>query len=229
MAGAGDDGRLLMAFARLVRDTFMSMKQLTSYHLIIEPFAFNRGNFRRTALENKFARPFLPLDTPFKLQDFYCSGLPMNAPLVRFLRDQKSIIQLDAPELHTKYRLGSPVLPSLQMVCGTDSLLRRIVPGRPIHSVRCTKSVPDGEFLALLQRLRESTTPLKQLVMPLIFLSAARALLPILADTIPSLERLVMSDHAPSFSPRTEATVSSFAYLIYRFLMNLSTESLQLV
>lgn len=206
VTGSGDDGRLLlMGFARLVRDALFSMKQLTSYNLSIAQLP---RPIARIIHENKFATPFLPLDAPFKLQSFSCMGLSLNAPLVQFLRDQNAITKLDAPGLSSRYRLGPPVLPGLRTICGTAGLLRRVVPGRPVDSVRCTSPVANVSFFDLVGRLQQSSCPLKEFIFPSVFLTAARDYLPILANNFPSLESLVMSDRTPTFLSGTENMVS---------------------
>jgi len=210
MAGPGDDGRLLMGFARLVHDALFSMRHLTSYNLAIGRYSSSRIT-ARVILENQFAHPFLPLEAPFKLQSFSCVGLSLNTLLVGFLRDQKAITKFDAPGLTSQYRLGPPVLPGLRTICGTAGLLRRVVPGRPVDSVRCTSAVADVSFLALVERLRESSCPLKEFILPSVFLTAARDYLPVLANNIPSLESLVVSDHIPTSLSGTENMVSTFA------------------
>lgn len=197
-AGSGyDGGRLLVGFARLVRDALFSMRQLTSYNLAIGRYSSNRLTGRATP-EDQLTRPFLPLNAPFKLQGFSCVGLSLNALLVGFLRDQNAITRLDAPSLTSRYRLGPPVLPGLRAICGTAGLLRRVVPGRPVDSVRCTSPVVDAPFIDLVERLRESSCPLREFILPSVLLTAARDYLPVLANNLPSLESLVVSDHIPT-------------------------------
>lgn len=197
-----------MAFARTVHAALFSMKQLSFYKIHIGNYDSSRYGSNHSIFENKFARPFLPVNAPFKLHSFYCSGLALNALLVRFLRNQKSILEFEAPGIATNYMLRAPVLPNLQSLTGPDSLLRHIVPGRPVASVRCTNPAADHAFLALVERLKNSTIPLKHFVVPSIRLTGARDLLPIVADNIPSLESLVMSDHTPSLGLRTQSMVN---------------------
>jgi hypothetical protein len=221
VAGSGDDGRLLMGFVRLFREALFAMKQLTSYNLALGRYS-SPHPITGIILDNKFAPPFLPLDAPFRLQSFSCVGLSLNAPLVRFLRDQNAITKFDAPGLSSRYRLGPPVLPGLRTICGTAGLLQRVVPGRPVDSVRCTSPVANVSFFALVQRLRLSSCPLKEFILPSMFLTAAREHLPVLANNLPSLESLVMSDHIPTFSSGIENMVSVFVKLGSRAVSHVS-------
>lgn len=199
---SGDDGRLLFAFARVVHDALMTMKQLSKYSLSIgvpRPFVHRRQGGASEIRENKYLEPFIPCkDAPFRLQSFLLRGPCMSAPLVRFLRSQNTITELDAPSLSSKYRLKTPaVLPNLRRIHGPAALLRRNVPDRPIESVQCSASIPDSSFFELVDRIQRSSVPIKNFSIPTVYVTSARDYLPILAQKLPHLESLRLSDFAP--------------------------------
>lgn len=198
--GFYDDGRALGAFFKLVRAALISMKQLKNYHLTIghSGRSFIRNSTqgqRELPPENAFAHPWLPIGAPFKLLSFTCSGIALNLPLMRFLRDQPSIIFFDAASLQTKFRLGPRLLPNLRYLSGASPVVRRAVGGRPVEAVNLstpTHSTP--ELAAIVSRLKHSSRPIRQIVLPSIRGFNPGPNLAILANNLPDLEHLVLSD-----------------------------------